>query len=297
MVGTNTLDALLTAFADEKCQAVSLVTDDIPDQEPYTVLNQVSLVANGRPVHCVYILNGRDEDRSTTEFLQNLASITQGSLKIVNCDRHGVVKITPVSSFDTATSMQLANLTINASGYKQAIVNSVVAQNLIQPLVQSSIVQPSPMAQMIAPCASVPCGQVWPFSQPQTIISTFPNTGGFFNPSYTYPKWIMEPSIYKYPTCLPRVHVTTEGKIPCRAIAWSRYRPVKVLYDGKVHGLTLEGTNLPIPNDIAYAPDAGSLLLNKTVVARSTLDGYYYKGKVLSQVNIFPETRLSEYRG
>jgi hypothetical protein len=131
--GTNTLDAILTAFADEKCHAVCLVTDDIPDQEPYMVLNQVSLVANGRPVHCVYVLNGREEDRTTTEFLQNMAQITQGSLKIVECDRKGVVKITPIGSYDTATSVQLANLTMNANNYKQAVVlNSMLAGNLVR---------------------------------------------------------------------------------------------------------------------------------------------------------------------
>jgi hypothetical protein len=64
---------------------------------------------------------------------------------------------------------------------------------------------------------------------------------------------------------------------------------VKVLYDGQVVGLSLQDSNIPLPNDIAYTPDAGSLLINRTVVARSSLDGFYYKGKVMNQVkkNIF----------
>jgi hypothetical protein len=117
----------------------------------------------------------------------------------------------------------------------------------------------------------------------QPAFSTSPPfaTPAFFQ--YNYPNWILEPAVYKFPACLPRVHVTASGKIPSRAIAWSRFRPVKVLQDGKVVGLTLN-TGLPIPNDIAYTPDAGSLLLNKTVMARSALDGHYYKGKVISQV-------------
>ncbi len=60
---------------------------------------------------------------------------------------------------------------------------------------------------------------------------------------------------------------------------------MKVLYDGQVVGLSLQDSNIPLPNDIAYTPDAGSLLINRTVVARSSLDGFYYKGKVMSQVN------------
>ena len=59
---------------------------------------------------------------------------------------------------------------------------------------------------------------------------------------------------------------------------------MKVLYDGQVVGLSLQDSNIPLPNDIAYTPDAGSLLINRTVVARSALDGFYYKGKIMSQV-------------
>ena len=40
-----------------------------------------------------------------------------------------------------------------------------------------------------------------------------------------------------------------------------------------------------LDKDIAYTPDIEQLLKNKIVIARSTLDGYYYKGKVLSQVD------------
>ena len=42
--------------------------------------------------------------------------------------------------------------------------------------------------------------------------------------------------------------------------------------------------NIPIPNDIAYSPDVGKLLIQKMVLARSALDAHYYKGKVISQI-------------
>ena len=268
--GTNTLDALLTAFTDVNCHAVCLVTDDISDQEPYTVLNQVSLVANGRPVHCIYVLNNREEDRGTTEFLQNLASITKGSLKLVSIDRHGVNKITPVSSFDLATQSQISNLTINANNYKQAFFSTLMTPPVLAVSPMQSVI--STMPQMNA-----------------SIVATHIPSGcaAFLNYDNAYPKRLVEPSIYKYPSCLPRVHVTNEGRIPSKAIAWSRYRPVKVLYDGHVVGLTAQDSNLPIENDIAYTPDAGSLLINRAVVARSALDGYYYKGKIINQVKKF----------
>lgn len=310
--GTNTLDALLTAFADSNCHAISLVTDDISDQEPYTVLNQISLASRGRPIHIIYILNGRDEDRSTTEFLQNIATITKGSLKIVACDRNGVNKITPVSSLDTPTAIQLTNLAINANNYK--VLNSVMvpAGPMAHPCHHHS---QAPVPEPAPPCsvdAIIQTNAVVPHHHHHlheeavpyelavqqklketqalftntAIVATSPAHGlnQLLNFTYNYPRWVLEPSIYKYPSFLPRVHITTEGKIPCKAIAWSRYRPVKVLQDGQVVGLTMQDANLPIPNDIAYAPDAGSLLLDKSVLARSALDGYYYKGKVMSQV-------------
>lgn len=238
--GTNTLDALITAFSDEANNAVVLITDDISDQEPYQVLNQVSVNSRGRPVHCIYITTGRDEDRSAIEFLQNLSTITRGFFKIVNIGRYGVEKITPINH-DLVSTFQLASFGQNAN-------------------CTNSIVQNKQSLSILAP-------------------STFYNT-------FIHPKCLTEPFVYNYPTFVtyPRILTTHEGKIPSKAIAWSRFRPVKILYDGTVCGLTIQNTNLPISKDIAYTPDAGGLLINKTVLARSSLDGYYYKGKVQSQI-------------
>lgn len=240
--GTNTLDALITAFKDEMNHACVLVTDDIPDQDPYQVLNQISLHSRGRPVHCIYITSGRDEDRSAIEFLQNLSTMTRGFFKIVNIGRFGVEKITPINQ-DLSTHVQLSNLALNAAGF---ITGAPVLNRTILPH---------------AP-----------------LVNTF-----------MHPNWLTEPSVYTYPSFVsyPRINVTQDGKIPSRAIAWSRFRPVKVLYDGTVCGLTAQSINLPVSKDIAYTPDAGSLLINKYVLARSNLDGYYYKGKVQSQVSVF----------
>ncbi len=175
---------------------------------------------------------------------------------------------------DLATSIQLSNLTINANNYKQTFLNTVVSPTLVKshsPVVATTnIIANSPPINF--------CNNLHPsYIDPSPLIKI----------NYNYPKCIVDPQVYKYPACLPRVQITDKGKIPSRAIAWSRFRPVKVLYDGHVVGLTAEDLNLPLPNDIAYTPEAGTLLINRTVVARSVLDGYYYKGKVISQVGQF----------
>lgn len=247
--GTNTLDALITALKDEMNQAVVLVTDDIPDQEPYQVLNQISYHARGRPVHCIYITNGRDEDRSAIEFLQNMSTMTRGFFKIVNIGRFGVEKITPLNQ-DLSTHVQLTNLALNASGY-----------TTFGPVVSRSLTNIYPSAPIVS--------------------------------SFAYPNWLNKPGDYTYPSFVsfPKVVLTQDGRIPNKAMAWSRFRPVKVLYDGTVSGLTVQN-NYQINTDIAYTPDVGNLLANKRVLARSNLDGYYYKGKIQNQVKIFSMFRL-----
>jgi hypothetical protein len=76
------------------------------------------------------------------------------------------------------------------------------------------------------------------------------------------------------------------AKLPLQCcMAWSTTRPVRVSMDGSVVGL-LDGSSSSTTkfNDIAYTPDAGSLLVNRNVLARSKIDGYFYKGKVINQV-------------
>ena len=85
----------------------------------------------------------------------------------------------------------------------------------------------------------------------------------------------------------PRTLLTTDGKVPMCSMAWSRFRPIRMFHDGTVCGLNLTSATAmnKLDMDITYTPDIAQLLVNKTVLARSTLDGYYYKGKVISQVN------------
>ena len=94
--GTNTLDALMTAFRDPLCNSVCLVTDGHPDQHPTDILDSVDYVAQNRPVHCIYIYTG-DPETSASEFLQDLAMETYGSFHVVAVTLHGCIeKITPI---------------------------------------------------------------------------------------------------------------------------------------------------------------------------------------------------------
>ena len=70
------------------------------------MLEQVSLASRGRAVHCVYVnvsdrrRESEHEDTRVIEFLQNLATLTKGSFKIVTVGRYGVERITPIYCFD-----------------------------------------------------------------------------------------------------------------------------------------------------------------------------------------------------
>jgi hypothetical protein len=283
--GTNTLDALITSFSDNNTNAVVLVTDDLPDQDTYTILDQVSLYAKGRPVHCIYISSSREDDQAAIEFLQNLATITRGSFKIVTIGRFGVEKITPICSFDAVTTFQLANLTLNASGYPHIPNNSA---SVLSTLNSNNMILAS-NTSFNTPYATVsgaPAMSVLPTTYQPVCFGT-----------YTHPAHLAEPSKYSFPSLgsFPRVLLTNEGKIPATSVAWSRFRPVRVLYDGTVVGLTNQDSNSPIQKDIAYTPDIGNLLVNRVVAARSMKDGHYYKGKVISQVCIFFRIYFEDY--
>ena len=59
--GTNTLDALLTAYGDPGCDAVVLVTDGLPDQRPEEILDHVAYASHGRPVHAIYLAHSETD--------------------------------------------------------------------------------------------------------------------------------------------------------------------------------------------------------------------------------------------
>ncbi|XP_013387178.1 uncharacterized protein LOC106156466 isoform X2 [Lingula anatina] len=103
--GTNTQDALLTAFSDQGCEAVYLVTDGLPDQHPSDILDHVSYASQSRPVHCIYLMYGNEADSAATEFLKDLSRETYGSFDIVTITQHGCVeKVTHIFESERAAA-------------------------------------------------------------------------------------------------------------------------------------------------------------------------------------------------
>ncbi|XP_030843865.1 uncharacterized protein LOC586025 [Strongylocentrotus purpuratus] len=89
--GTNTLDALTVAFSDPVCEAVYLVSDGLPDQQPTEIRKQVALVSEGRPVHAIY-LTGLHTEVAAQEFLESLAAQTLGTFHVISMTMHGVIE-------------------------------------------------------------------------------------------------------------------------------------------------------------------------------------------------------------
>ena len=95
--GTNTLDALLSAFSDPCCDAVYLITDGNPDQHATDILDSVTYAAQNRPVHSFYVQTGDDLDSSSFNFMRELAHETYGSFRTVLVTKDGAIdRITPV---------------------------------------------------------------------------------------------------------------------------------------------------------------------------------------------------------
>lgn len=98
--GTNTQDALLTAFSDKACEAVYLVTDGLPDQYVDEVLDKVIESCGACRIHCIYIADETVHE-AAVEFLEDLALETFGSFHIVTMTSHGCVeRIAPIYRAD-----------------------------------------------------------------------------------------------------------------------------------------------------------------------------------------------------
>ncbi|CAF0905051.1 unnamed protein product [Didymodactylos carnosus] len=101
---TNTLTALLAAFSEPMCEQIILITDGIPDQEPYFILCTLKTLDNLKPCHVFYVSTPNSQNTSEEEtivkFLTDLAKITCGSLTIVNFSQTGSLKsLVPVVTY------------------------------------------------------------------------------------------------------------------------------------------------------------------------------------------------------
>ena len=227
--GTNTKDALLTALGDPLCEAVCLVTDGLPDHHPAEILDRVTNIGKLRPIHCIYLSTDETTESAATEFLEDLAVESYGSLHIVCLTTHGCVeKIEPIYRADHANERVIR--TLNGAVYSPDIKQCTVATTL----------------------------QV----DPDESLRLTPRLARMGPPPYYYPPWfdwLSMPHRYYYPH------------------GWSRYRPARGWLKAQEEMMESIETS-------GVSPAAGSLLINKTVLARRLDDGYFYMGTVKSQV-------------
>ena len=126
--GTNTLDALLSAFNDQSCDAVCLVTDGLPDQQPTQILDNVNCTAENRPVHAFY-MQGDCPDQISIDFLQDLAMETYGSFHIITVTTLGAIeRVTPIYRAETSAEriIRTPSRNVYPSNYKTCRVAHTV---------------------------------------------------------------------------------------------------------------------------------------------------------------------------
>lgn len=233
--GTNTGEALLTALSDPLCDAIYLVTDGLPDQNPLDILERVASIGGLRPIHCIYLSTEETTDSAAIEFLEDLAIDSYGSFHIVSLTLHGCVeRITPIYHAEHAQEHIIRTL------------NGTVHSNE-------------------ARCSVATTLQV----DPEQSINLAPRTVLGIPPPWSYPPswgpywydWLGLPFRYNY-----------------YPYAWSRYRPAKGWLKSQEQMLEHLATS-------GLSPAAGSLLINKRVLARRTDDGYFYQATVKSQIS------------
>ena len=139
--GTNTLDALLAAFDDDRCQAVYLVTDGYPDQDDQQILDHVAYAGRDRPVHCIYVCAEAIPEARALQFLEELAFETYGSIVVVSVSIHGSVE--RVSSLVSSTHPRGGVLrTADGEVYPDASHCSVTASLRGDPLCDPPFIDP-----------------------------------------------------------------------------------------------------------------------------------------------------------
>lgn len=93
---TNTMEALIEAYEDDGMDAIYLVTDGLPDQNPPVIIENVRRLYKGRPIHAIY-LTGTHSDPAAKEFLEELAKITKGSFHCISLTLYGrIQRVTPI---------------------------------------------------------------------------------------------------------------------------------------------------------------------------------------------------------
>jgi von Willebrand factor type A domain len=142
--GTNTRDALVTAFSDPNCDAVYLITDSLPDQRVSDVIDAALRAAGSRPVHCFYIQTGEGDQRAVS-FLEELAKETYGSFYKVIISQSGLFeRVTNVYCAEGGPDgiVRTTSGGIFLSGHKMCSVGTTVDGPVPVPISSAALVVP-----------------------------------------------------------------------------------------------------------------------------------------------------------
>jgi len=243
--GTNTLDALTSAFRDPNCQAVYLVTDSVPDTFVDDVIDATVAAAGNRPVHALYVHDG-EPDRAAADFLRELAMETYGSFHVVTIAQHGPVeRVTPIYRAEASAEriVRTTDGNIYPSNHKTCSV--------VTSLDEQSLYRPQFLSHQTVPYFSGPTA---------TILAAS-------TPPYPY-------CLYPWPYRHYYYYAQPAGSTASR-VGWSRYRPAKAW---------LKHAHEFINGVTSLTPGAGTLLINVSVLARRHADGFFYRATTKNQV-------------
>ena len=76
---------MITALQDPETDAIYLVTDGLPDDQPAIIFQNVNHLIKRRPIHCYY-MSRHENDNLALEFLKHLAYMSDGSTHLIKLD-------------------------------------------------------------------------------------------------------------------------------------------------------------------------------------------------------------------
>lgn len=269
--GTNTVDAVVAAFADRNCDAVYLITDGLSDQNTDRAIDQIIIAAGNRAVHCFYIQGGNPEP-DVVEFLREIAMETFGSLHVITVAHHGAIeRVAPIYRADMA-----------AERFVRSSEGNVFPTNQKMCSVTTTLPAADPQGISYSPSMPFPTGLVAsgaaPCFAPGAAPCFAPGAAPCFAPGVAPGGTGLQPynlSLPPYPYCLFPWPYRYYCFYASPAYGWSRYRPAKAWINHAksfVDGLT------------SVVPSAGAMLIGTKILARRHIDGLFYLGSVKSQV-------------
>ncbi|XP_077999860.1 uncharacterized protein LOC144452613 [Glandiceps talaboti] len=273
--GSNMLDALILAFSDPGCESVYLVTDGLPDQPTTTILQQVAVSSQGRPIHTIH-LTGTHVDPAAYDFLENLAIQTAGTFHVISVSAFGRIdRIEAVVRKDHARERLVTNI------YEldpEPVKTHTVVTTIDNPPVTSTQTYERdtddkvPNTSIHTTLDKLPAVATTTYIEstapvlPDNDVKTCSVTTSLDHNPYLTPQLI--------PPSEPGTVVYTEDAITRYPnIAWETYRPPRFV------------EKVVIDNE-KFSATAGTLMTGMRVLGRRDIDGYFHLGIIKQQLTV-----------